>query len=556
MMKNLKGIGASKGIAYGKLLYLENRKKVEKYESQYDLEKRRLDGALSMSVSQLESLLNSSKSYLNDFELGIFEVQIQLLQDENIISSIDDKIKSHGCNAEYAVELSLNEITNRLKNLNDETVLSRIADVKDVFARVIANLNADDNTNLSKINGTVIIAAKELLPSTALNLDLSKVGGIISKKGSEKGHLAIIARALNIPYVCGIEEDCNLFDKLLDNTLDDTDLSDAIKTAIVDGFKGEIILNPDNKTREIYINEMARIFNENAIYSELKGLDNATKDGRKIDILCNINLVDEIDSVFENDGAGVGLLRSEFLFMQEKEFPSEEKQYHYYSHIIKKMANKKTVIRTIDIGEDKIPSYMQKNTEGDDALIANHGISFCLENPEIFKTQLRAIYRASANVSGENGEVAVLFPMVKTPDELKQCIEFCDEVQKELKNSQIPFNENVKKGIMIECVQAVNNAEEFAKVSDFFSVGTNDLLRELTTQNHFIIDASEDERTVILNMIKKVSDVAHSNNIKVGICGELASDISITEEFLKMGIDELSVTPLDVLKLRYRIRSL
>ena len=541
MMKTYIGEVASKGITYGKLLYLKNRKQTEKYDSEYEHEKSRLNRALETSIAQLESLLSSSKAYLTEFELGIFEVQIQLLMDENIINSIDEKLMENKCNAEYAVELVLNEITERLGKIDDETVLTRIADVKDIFERVIDNLEDECSDDATRITGSVIVVAEELLPSTALNLDLSRIGGIITKHGSEKGHLAILARALNIPYLCGVE-----ISGMRSNIM-----------AIVDGYEAKVILDPDTETREFYVNKMARIFNENAIYSEMKGLDNTSKDGRKIDILCNIGLAEEVDSVILNDGAGVGLLRTEFLFMQEKEFPSEEKQYHYYSHIIKKMAGKKTVIRTLDIGEDKIPSYVDVDDWKGTANGINRGVTFSLNNPGIFKAQLRAIYRASANCIDENSSVSILFPMVRTEDDLRRCLELCEETEKELKNSQIPFNESVKKGIMVECVQAVENIDSLACISDFFSVGTNDLYRELTgrlkQQN---CNESSDKKTKILEMIKEVADEAHKHNIRVTICGELASDMNYTEDFLNIGIDELSVNPSDVLKLRYKIRSL
>lgn len=538
------GKGASAGVSYGRLLYLENRTQIERKSAEYSVEKRRIDAAVELSVAQLERLRETSRSYLNEYELGIFDVQKQLLTDENYISEIDEIIKNEGCNAEYAVEKVLDELIDKLKQINDETVLSRLADVKDVFTRIIDNLLTPDEGLLENTKGSYIIASKELLPSVVLKMDLSKVSGIISKYGSEKGHLAIIARALNIPYICNISDDMEFS-------------SDENKImAVVDGYEGKVIINPDEITREIYVNKVARAFNENAIYSEMKGLESVSKDGKRLNVLCNISLAEEVDAVISNDAEGVGLLRTEFLFMQDNDFPSEEKQYHYYSYIIRKMANKKVIIRTLDIGEDKTLSYIDSVEDGGMKNV-ERGVAFSLKHEQIFKTQLRAIYRASAALTPEKSDVSILFPMVKTVEELKRCLFLCEEVQKEMKNSQIPFNENVKKGIMIECMLAMQNLHEFAELSDFFSVGTNDLHREIAR----LAECSEDsikctEKEQIIKLIREVSAVAHEHNIPVGICGEMASDESVTEQFLNIGIDELSVKPADVLKLRYRIRNL
>lgn len=416
---------------------------------------------------------------------------------------------------------------------------ARAADVRDISNRIIANLMGTCTDNESSA-GKTIVCAEDLAPSETVSLDKDKVLAFVTAHGSSNSHTAILARNMNIPAVIGVGE------AFLSEIKPD-------ETAIVDGYTGEIIVGPDHETIEKYTRRQAADEEKKRLLQELKGKENVTLDGRKINIYANISGIDNIGAVLLNDAGGIGLFRSEFLYLENSDFPTEDQQFHAYKRVLESMAGKKVIIRTLDIGADKQVDYFGLKKEENPAL-GYRAIRICLTRPEIFRTQLRALYRASVY-----GNLGIMFPMITSVKEVEQIKSICEDVKKELSSEGIEYSDKVELGIMIETPAAAIISDRLAPMVDFFSVGTNDLTQYTLAcdrQNPDIEDFIDTHHEAILRLIEMSAENAHRHGAWIGICGELAADTALTETFLRMGIDELSVSPAFVLKVRDAVRKI
>ena len=416
---------------------------------------------------------------------------------------------------------------------------ARSADIKDISNRIIANLTGIKSEE-NPLDDKVIICADDLAPSETVSLDKDKVLAFVTAHGSSNSHTAILARNMNIPAIIGVG------DTFLDEIRDG-------QSAIVDGYMGEIYLEPDKETMQNYVLKQKNDEEHRKLLQNLKGKENVTLDGTKINIFANIGGVDNIGAVLANDAGGIGLFRSEFLYLENADFPTEEQQFTAYRKVLESMAGKKVIIRTLDIGADKQADYFGLKKEENPAL-GMRAIRICLTRPEIFRTQLRALYRASVF-----GKLGIMFPMITSESEVRKVLEICDEVKSELKQEGIEYSENVELGIMIETPAAAIISDKLAPLVDFFSVGTNDLTQYTLAcdrQNPDIENFVDTHHEAVLRLIEMAADNAHKNGAWIGICGELAADTTLTETFLKMGIDELSVSPSFVLKVRDVVRKI
>ena len=537
-MITISGKSVFGGVSIGKILFYQRNDKVIKREhvDDVDAEWKRFQDAKDQAVEQLKGLYEKALEDVGEANAMIFEIHQMMLEDLDYLESIENIIRTQEVNAEYAVATTADNFAAMFSAMDDAYMQGRAADVKDVSERVLNILSGAD-TGLQEMNEPCIIAADDLAPSETVQLDKSKVLGFATMYGSSNSHTAILARTMNIPAVIGLGEDL----KAEYNG----------KDAIIDGFTGTLYIEPDEETMKAMQEKRAKDLEQRALLEQLKGKENVTKSGQKINVYANIGNVSDLGAVLKNDAGGIGLFRSEFLYLENSDFPTEEQQFAVYKKVAESMAGKKVIIRTLDIGADKQVDYFGLDKEENPAL-GYRAIRICLTRPEIFKTQLRALYRAAVF-----GNISIMFPMIISVKEVQKIKEIIAEVKDELKSEGIPYKEDVELGIMIETPASVMVSRELAKEVDFFSVGTNDLTQytlAIDRQNSKLDEFYDPHHPAVLRMIQMAAESAHAEGAWIGICGELGADLELTEEFLKMGLDELSVSPSMVLPLRNRIR--
>lgn len=539
-MREYTGKGVYGAIAVGKISIFKKQDTVIQRTSVADTEaeKARVEAAKTAASEQLQAIYEKALKEVGETNAQIFEIHMMMLEDEDYNESIQNIIDTQKVNAEYAVSVTADNFAEMFSAMDDAYMQARAADVRDISDRIIANLTgtaAAQNTSSEK----VIICADDLAPSETVSLDKDKVLAFVTAHGSSNSHTAILARNMNIPAVIGVGSD------FLKEVQDGTE-------AIVDGFTGEIFVEPDETTRQRLLEKQKADEEKKRLLLELKGKENVTKDGTKVNIYANIGSVDNIGAVLLNDAGGIGLFRSEFLYLENNDYPSEEQQFLAYKRVLESMAGKKVIIRTLDIGADKQVDYFHLKKEENPAM-GCRAIRICLTRPEIFKTQLRALYRASIY-----GNLGVMFPMITSVSELEKILAICEEVKAELREQSVTYSDTMELGIMIETPAAAIISDRLAPMVDFFSVGTNDLTQYTLAcdrQNPDIEPFIDTHHEAILRLIEMSTKNAHANGAWIGICGELAADTALTETFLRMGIDELSVSPAFVLKVRDAVRN-
>lgn len=526
------------GVSIGKLSFYKRNKKVVKREhvDNVTAEIERFQDARKIAIEQLKGLYDKALEDVGEANAAIFEIHQMMLEDLDYIESIENIATTQEVNAEFAVATTADNFAEMFSSMDDAYMQGRAADVKDVSERILNILSGNDDSVMTT-DEPVIIAADDLAPSETVQLDKSKVLGFATMYGSSNSHTAILARTMNIPAVIGLGDE-------LSEQLDGKD-------AVIDGFTGTIYIEPDEATLTVMREKQTKDKEQKALLEQLKGKENVTKSGQKVNVYANIGNVADVGLVLKNDAGGIGLFRSEFIYLESKDFPTEEEQFAVYKQVAENMAGKKIIIRTLDIGADKQVDYFNLDKEENPAL-GYRAIRICLSQPEIFKTQLRALYRASAY-----GQIAIMFPMIIAVSEVKRIKEIIAEITAELDSEGIPYNKNIELGIMIETPAAVMVSRELAKEVDFFSVGTNDLTQytlAIDRQNPKLDSFCDTHHPAILRMIQMATESAHAEGAWIGICGELGADTELTEEFLKMGVDELSVSPALVLPVRKKIR--
>ena len=537
-MITISGKSVFGGVSIGKLLFYKRNEKVIKrtHVDNVDEEMVRFQNAKDTAVEQLKGLYEKALDDVGEANAMIFEIHQMMLEDLDYLESIENIIRTQEVNAEFAVATTADNFSQMFASMDDAYMQGRAADVKDVSERVL-DILCGTSDGMKEMTEPCIIAADDLAPSETVQLDKSKVLGFATMYGSSNSHTAILARTMNIPAVIGLGE-------RLSQEYDGKD-------AVIDGFTGTLYIDPDEKTLAAMQEKRAKDLEQKALLEQLKGKENVTKSGQKINIYANIGNVSDVGAVLKNDAGGIGLFRSEFLYLENTDFPTEEQQFAVYKQVAENMAGKKVIIRTLDIGADKQVDYFGLDKEENPAL-GYRAIRICLTRPEIFKTQLRALYRAALY-----GNISIMFPMIISVDEIHRIKAIIAEVKGELKNEGIPYKENVELGVMIETPASVMISRELAKEVDFFSVGTNDLTQytlAIDRQNSKLDEFYDPHHPAILSMIRMAAENAHAEGAWIGICGELGADLELTEEFLKMGLDELSVSPSMVLPLRKRIR--
>ncbi|SDB19969.1 phosphotransferase system, enzyme I, PtsI [Ruminococcaceae bacterium FB2012] len=502
-------------------------------------ELERFENAKALAVEQLTAIHEKALKEVGETNAEIFEIHIMMLDDEDYNESVQSIIETQSVNAEYAVAVTSDNFAEMFASMDDAYMQARSADVKDISNRLIACLT-DSGGGGTSSEEKMIVCADDLAPSETVSLDKDKVLAFVTAFGSSNSHTAILARNMNIAAVIGVGEE---FLKAVE---------DGCLVA-VDGHTGEVFVDPDEETVKRLEEKQAADIKKKQLLQELKGKENVTLDGTKIKIYANIGGVGGIGAVLANDAGGIGLFRSEFLYLESEDYPSEDQQFQAYKKVLESMAGKKVIIRTLDIGADKQIDYFKLDKEDNPAL-GFRAIRICLTRPEIFRTQLRALYRASAF-----GDLGIMFPMITSVSEVEKCLAMCEEVRNELSSEGIRFNEKTELGIMIETPAAAVISDRLAPLVDFFSVGTNDLTQYTLAcdrQNAKLEPFVDTHHEAVLRLIELSAKNAHANNAWIGICGELAADLSLTEQFLRMGIDELSVSAPFVLPLREKVRSI
>jgi len=537
-MITIKGKSVFGGVSIGKIMFYKRNEKVIKrtHVDDVDAEWKRFCDAKDTAVSQLKELYDKAIEDVGEANAMIFEIHQMMLEDLDYLESIENIIRTQEVNAEFAVATTADNFAQMFAAMDDAYMQGRAADVKDVSERVL-DILCGVSGGMKEMTEPCIIAADDLAPSETVQLDKSKVLGFATMYGSSNSHTAILARTMNIPAVIGLGQDL----------LTEYDG----KMAVIDGFTGMLYIDPDEETMKVMEEKRAKDQEQKALLEQLKGKENVTKSGQKINVYANIGNVSDVGAVLKNDAGGIGLFRSEFLYLENSDFPTEEQQFAVYKQVAENMAGKKVIIRTLDIGADKQVDYFGLDKEENPAL-GYRAIRICLTRKEIFKTQLRALYRAAMF-----GNISIMFPMIISVSEVHEIKAIIAEVKEELKNEGIPFKEDVELGVMIETPASVMISRELAKEVDFFSVGTNDLTQytlAIDRQNAKLDKFYDPHHPAVLAMIKMAADNAHAEGAWIGICGELGADLELTEEFLKMGLDELSVSPAMVLPLRKRIR--
>ncbi|MBR0366459.1 MAG: phosphoenolpyruvate--protein phosphotransferase [Clostridia bacterium] len=539
-MRIFHGTGVYGAVALGKVSLFKRQDTSVRREKVEDpaAELARVESAKAAAIEQLSEIYEKALKEVGETHAQIFEIHMMMIEDDDYNESIQEIINTQSVNAEYAVATTGDNFAEMFAAMDDPYMQARSADVKDISNRLIACLS---NSGAESGGGSdkMVVCADDLAPSETVSLDKDKVLAFVTAFGSSNSHTAILARNMNIPAVIGVGEEFL-------NTIADGD------EIIVDGHTGDIILCPDEETTEKYLKKQAEDNRKKALLQELKGKENVTKDGTKINIYANIGGVDGVGAVLANDAGGIGLFRSEFLYLESEDYPTEEAQFAAYKKVLESMAGKKVIIRTLDIGADKQVDYFNLDKEENPAL-GYRAIRICLTRPEIFKTQLRALYRASAY-----GNLGIMFPMITSVSELEKIKDMCELVKVELKSDGVEVSDNVELGIMIETPAAAVISDELAPMVDFFSVGTNDLTQYTLAcdrQNAKLEPFIDTHHKAILRLIEMSAKNAHANGAWIGICGELAADTSLTEQFLRMGIDELSVSAPFVLPVREAVRN-
>lgn len=535
-MKVYEGKSVFNGIAIGKIkLYLKGEQQVKRHKvTDVKAELLRYEEARNKSMTELKGLYEKALKEVGEANAAIFEVHQMMLEDEDYNESVRNIIESQGVNAEYAVAATGDNFSKMFSSMEDEYMKERAADVKDISERVISVLNGKSSGNDTGDEASIIVA-DDLAPSETVQLDKDKVLSFVTVHGSLNSHTAILARTMAIPALVNTPLP---LDEEIDGVM-----------AVVDGTKGVIYIDPDCETLELMKKRKAEEDEKRVLLQTLKGKDNITADGQKIMLYANIGNIKDLAKVIQNDAGGIGLFRSEFIYLESKDFPTEEEQFMIYRQVAETMAGKKVIIRTLDIGADKQCDYFNMAHE-DNPAMGCRAIRICLTRPEIFKTQLRALYRASAY-----GNIAIMYPMITSVWEVKRIKEIADEVRKELDEQGILYG-NPEQGIMIETPAAVMISDELAKEVDFFSIGTNDLTQytlAVDRQNGKVSKMFDTHNKSVLRMIKKVTENAHKNGVTVGICGESAADESLIETYLAIGIDELSMSTPFLLKVKKKI---
>lgn len=504
-----------------------------------DAELARLEAAKEKATAQLQEIYEKALREVGEANAAIFEIHMMMVEDEDYNDAIIEIITAQNVNAEYAVAITGDNFAEMFAAMDDAYMQARSADVRDISNRIIGCLTNDGSTE-AQSDEPVIICADDLAPSETVTLDKDRVLAFVTAHGSSNSHTAILARNMNIPAIVGVGE--AFLSEIRDGD-----------PAVVNGFTGEFILHPDAETIAAAQQKRAEELEKKELLQKLKGKENMTLDGRKINIYANIGSADNIGAVLLNDAGGIGLFRSEFLYLENTDYPSEEEQFQIYKRVLESMAGKKVIIRTLDIGADKQCEYFHMPKEENPAL-GIRAIRLCLNRPEVFRTQLRALFRASVF-----GNLGIMFPMIANVWELEEILILCDEVKAELRYDGIEYAEDTELGIMIETPAAALISDRLAPMVDFFSVGTNDLTQYTLAcdrQNPEIDRFCDPHHEAVLRLIEMAAENAHRHGKWIGICGELAADTSLTETFLRMGIDELSVSPAFVLKLRDAVRSI
>lgn len=541
-MRSFTGKGVCGGIAIGSVSVFKRIDpkvtRVRTDDTSSELE--RFESARRTAMKELDLLYEKALPEVGEAGAQIFEIHRMMLEDEDYTDTVRAIIERQHVNAEYAVALGTDNFEAMFSAMEDSYMQARAADIRDIANRLIVNLSGGQS-DMSEGNGTkLIICADDLAPSETVTLDKSRVLAFATAHGSANSHTAILARSMNIPAVIGLGE--AFLASLKDG-----------ETVIVNGTLGEVILSPDKNALDNAKSKLLAETESRKLLESLRGKENVTADGRKIDIFANIGGVDGIGPVLLCDAGGIGLFRSEFLYLESDDYPSEDEQFSVYKRVLESMADKKVIIRTLDIGADKQAPYFGLDKEENPAL-GMRALRICLTRPDIFRPQLRALFRASVY-----GRLGIMFPMVTSPAEVAEVIEICDDIKRELEREGIPYCPDVELGIMIETPAAAIISDKLAPMVDFFSVGTNDLTQYTLAcdrQNPQLDRFCDTRHEAVLRLIEYAARSAHVNGKWIGICGELAADLELTEKFLDMGIDELSVSPPWVLKLRQRLRSI
>ena len=537
-MVTIKGKSVFGGIAMGKIrLYSQKEEKVKREKIlNIENEIKRFESAREEAILELSKLYEDAISEVGEANATIFSIHSMMLEDTDYIDSVKNIIESEEVNAEYAVGITSDNFSEMFRSMDDSYMKERASDVKDISDRLIRTLLGKDEEIEDMEPG--IVAADDLLPSQTVQMDKSKVLAFLTSKGSVNSHTAILARTMNIPAIVGIKMPLDEFDK---------------KFAVVDGFSGTVYIEPDEETLINMRQKKEKDEEKKALLEKLKGKESITKDGKRIEVYANIGGPGDCLDVLMNDADGVGLFRSEFLYLETNDYPTEDEQFLAYKKVVQNMAGKKVIIRTLDVGADKKIDYFGLGQEENPAM-GYRAVRICLDRPDIFKTQLRAILRASAF-----GDVSLMVPMITSLDEVKRIKTIINNVKIELRGENIPFDESMEVGIMIETPAACIISDKLAKEVDFFSIGTNDLVQYTLAadrQNPMVEDIYTHYHEACLKLIELTAQNANKEGIWVGVCGEAAADLNLTEFFVRLGVKELSVSPPNILLLRERIRGI
>ncbi len=537
-MISIQGKGVSSGVGAGPLYFYQRAQtEIPRYiVEDTDAEWHRFKGAQTGAVEQLGDLAEKARAEAGDEAAMLFETHQMMAEDLDYEEAIEQRITEEKMNAEAAIADTAEQFAAMFEAMDDSYMQARAADVKDVSRRLLDILSGAVAGGIAS-DVPVILAADDLAPSETVQLDKSKILGFITAGGSGSSHTAILARTMGIPAIVGVGGALKA--------------EYAGRPVIIDGATGNVVIDPDDMTRDRLMKKREEQLRLQRLLETLKGQPNVTKDGKSIRVYCNIGSPEDVHAVQVNDGGGIGLFRSEFLYLNCEDYPTEDQQFEAYKQVLSDMEGKEVIIRTLDIGADKQIGYFNLPHE-DNPAMGMRALRICLSRPEVFRTQLRALYRASAY-----GKLGIMFPMVTNVWEVREAKRLCEEVKRDLKTEGIPYSEDVSLGIMIETPAAVMLSDRLAKEVDFFSIGTNDLTQYTLAcdrQNNDLGRFYDPHHPAVLRMIRLVTQNAHKNGIWVGICGELGADLTLTETFLAIGVDELSVSPRAVLPLRNAIR--
>ena len=538
-MEQYQGKSVFGGVAIGRIhIFSKGQQQVKRIKVQdTEAEKKRYREAVQTAIAELQGLYDKALKEVGEANAAIFEMHQMMLEDEDFTESVENIIDSQSVNAEYAVASTGDNFAQMFASMDDEYMRGRAADVKDISERLVSVLNGASRQQMDA-DEPVIVMAVDLAPSETVQMDKDKVLSFVTTHGSVNSHTAILARTMSIPALIGV-------DMPLDAELEG-------KFAIVDGDNGTVYIDPSEDVLAQMQEKKEQAEEKKQLLQQLKGKETITKDGKKIKLYANIGNSKDLAMVLQNDAEGIGLFRSEFLYLEKEDYPTENEQFMVYKMVAETMAGKQVIIRTLDIGADKQCDYFNMDPEDNPAL-GYRAIRICLTRPEVFKTQLRALYRASAF-----GNISIMYPMITSVWEVKQIKKIVEEVKEELRAQNIEFGE-VAQGIMIETPAAALISAELAKEVDFFSIGTNDLSQytlAIDRQNQRLEPFFDAHHPAILRLIEMTVQGAHAAGIWCGVCGELGADLSLTKEFVRMGMDELSVSPASILPLRKKIRSL